>query len=409
MPLELEEILEDGVDSPKPDLRLWLNDRVRHRLLSNRTYYVRTDGNDANDGLTDDAAGAFLTLQAAADVVHETLDTNGFQVTIQAQAGTYNAGVLVDGPFAGGGPVVFSTAVYPSATIVNATICFEARKGAQFYVQGGWNPRGVTQNLVATQHGRIYFSGVNHGSGGAGCIQVYATRDGYIEAQDSYLISGGGENHVQASHGGNFRQDGGTLILLANVSFSHSSYYALTEGDITMTGSSTVDYNGFTCTAKKFVVSHATIQWASIGPDGPVGSLPGEQYGTGRFVAASDQSDLFATTFTLDMSTTGDQTITMAFWSHEIDWWCAEAGTTAACIGKTVGSTNYALVNAHVAAAGAQTVITTACIYVYDGGTGNIFHAAVTARTNTSITITKAKTGTPTGTLTVALVARRRT
>ena len=75
---------------------------VRPRLTANRTYYVRTDGSDSNDGLTDLPGGAFLTIQKAVEAV-AALDLSTYNVTIQVGAGTYPGTITLTGPFVGTG------------------------------------------------------------------------------------------------------------------------------------------------------------------------------------------------------------------------------------------------------------------------------------------------------------------
>lgn len=60
---------------------------ARDLLQEDRTYYVRTDGDDANSGLVNSADGAKLTLNGARDAV-AMLDLNGYTVTIQIADGT---------------------------------------------------------------------------------------------------------------------------------------------------------------------------------------------------------------------------------------------------------------------------------------------------------------------------------
>jgi hypothetical protein len=59
----------------------------RELLTADRTYYVDTAGDNANDGLT--ALTPFLTIQHAINVISKTLDLQGFNVTVSCAAGTY--------------------------------------------------------------------------------------------------------------------------------------------------------------------------------------------------------------------------------------------------------------------------------------------------------------------------------
>jgi hypothetical protein len=64
-------------------------DMGREVLTANRTYYVRSDGNDANTGRANSSGGAWLTLQHAVFYIAENLDIAGFNITISVGAGTF--------------------------------------------------------------------------------------------------------------------------------------------------------------------------------------------------------------------------------------------------------------------------------------------------------------------------------
>lgn len=67
-------------------------------LDASATLYVRTDGNDANDGLTDSAGGAFLTIaRAFAEAAKYRIASSGGDTTIYLGAGTYTEDLQVYG------------------------------------------------------------------------------------------------------------------------------------------------------------------------------------------------------------------------------------------------------------------------------------------------------------------------
>jgi DNA-binding CsgD family transcriptional regulator len=79
----------------------------REVLTANRTYYVRTDGSNSNDGLSNTSGGAFLTIQKAIDIV-AALDLSIYNVTIQVGSGTYTSGAAVNGAWIGAGIVALA-------------------------------------------------------------------------------------------------------------------------------------------------------------------------------------------------------------------------------------------------------------------------------------------------------------
>lgn len=68
---------------------------IRETLTAARTYYVRSDGNNANDGLTNSAGGAKLTIAGALSAAY-SIDAKGQNVTINIAAGTWTENISVD-------------------------------------------------------------------------------------------------------------------------------------------------------------------------------------------------------------------------------------------------------------------------------------------------------------------------
>ena len=116
--------------------------QVRELLTAVRTYYVRTDGNDTNNGLANTSGGAFLTIQHAIDVVCG-LDTGTYTVTIQIADGTY-AGANQLGVIVGSGSVVINGNSGTPANVLISTgssPAFQSPNGS-----GAW----TIQNLKTT-------------------------------------------------------------------------------------------------------------------------------------------------------------------------------------------------------------------------------------------------------------------
>lgn len=202
---------------------------AREKLTENRTYYVRTDGNDANNGLTDTAGGAFLTWQKAVDVA-AALDFNGGQVVIRCAqtTATFTVGAVIPpliGVTGAGNLVLQGNTSLPSAIVINATgtHCFKASGGAcrvegfTFTLAGSGNAAA----LWAEKHGRIeQRSNVFGASTGSSTAHMMATVHGQVDTIGDYAISGGVDTHIKASELGYINCLSHTLTISGTPAFA---------------------------------------------------------------------------------------------------------------------------------------------------------------------------------------------
>ena len=178
---------------------------VRERLTGNRTYHVRTDGSNANDGLSNTAGGAFATLQKAMDVI-AGLDCDIHNVTVSVAPGTY-AAVLVLKSYLGSGNVSFiGDETTPGSVVIEVAgiAVSTAAVGGSFIVAGfrlrstgSQDARCLTRTSLTLrnndyagtsnyrvfcgQFGRISFSGTSNVISGLATGLLLVQSYGYVE------------------------------------------------------------------------------------------------------------------------------------------------------------------------------------------------------------------------------------
>ncbi|KAA9003994.1 hypothetical protein F4V43_11325 [Paenibacillus spiritus] len=137
---------------------------VPQQTTADVTYYVRTDGNDGNNGLANTAAGAFRTIGKAISVIPAIVNHN---LTIVVAAGTYNEDIVVLGKtgagainlYAGGGTVnVLSLSVVRCGVIVavNTIVMTTASKDAiSVYQSVALNLTSVSATASASSYAGV--------------------------------------------------------------------------------------------------------------------------------------------------------------------------------------------------------------------------------------------------------------
>lgn len=239
-------------------------------LSANRTYYVRTDGSDSNNGLTDNAAGAFLTLQKAMDVA-ASLVVGTFVVTVNVRTGTY---------------LGFTGRSVPSGSVV-----FDGGGVATIDNNGGIGVTASGVNLTMTVKG-FSFTDCSFAVFAAGPGAILTVRDftmgatitthlrafnqASITVQGTNTLSANASYHLFADVGGVISIDDQTTTLSGSPVFSGVFAYADNLGIIRRSGA--VTYSGSTgASSKRYDVSvNAVINTGGSGAN----FFPGDTAGT---------------------------------------------------------------------------------------------------------------------------------
>lgn len=216
---------------------------IREKLAAARTYYVRTDGSDANAGLANTAGGAFRTVQAAIDCA-AALDSVIYDVTIQIAAGTYAAPGLTAKTMSGDGLIIIvgdettpgnvvlennSASAQTSSLYALATKTRYHLRGVRLVYTGG----GTGFGLRTTQSAAIFFQNVDFGTGFT--QQIRSADYGYIEATGNYTVSAGASNHWVAVCG-QIRVQSRTITITGTPAFAAAFANAQDPSLVIVTG-----------------------------------------------------------------------------------------------------------------------------------------------------------------------------
>lgn len=193
----------------------------RELLTAARTYYVRTDGNDANTGLSNTSGGAFRTAQRA-NVVAAALDNSGFDITVILAPGTYTDGIqLLE--HIGGGTIYFrgqnNDQTSTKLSIANGSCVrgIETRFSKYKVTHMTLEASGTSGYPILLEGGKNYLTIDQLNFAASGRTHIYVASGSTLNARGAtYTISGGAEAgwHVECVDQATF------LGLLCNVTLT---------------------------------------------------------------------------------------------------------------------------------------------------------------------------------------------
>ena len=196
-------------------------------LTANRTYYVRTDGSDSNNGFANTSGGAFLTVQKAVDTI-AGLDIAGFTVTIQIADGTYNGAVTLKNVLGFASPgnlVIQGNNSTPANVVINnssgagfsADSLFVVWDIKDLKITTGGGLGGIWAVNCSVRFGNLDF-------GACTFAHIFANNGANVTCLSNYTISGNSGIHV-CHVNANIAIQGKTVTLTGTPAFATAFAY----------------------------------------------------------------------------------------------------------------------------------------------------------------------------------------
>lgn len=255
------------------------------RLSANRTFFVRIDGSDGNDGLADTAAGAFRTVQRAVDVA-AALYCGPFTVTVRIGAGSFAEGARLMVPGNGNLRLAIEGAG-AGATTITGTVYGVQVSGPCDLTLRDLRIAGASVTLWARYGARVNLRGtVELGTGTARLIG--ADNAAYVEVLSCILrvgVTGSGHLLFATAGGHIYLGSGVSVVTTAPVTFSATVYAGL-NGIAQIVGSQ-VTWNeaaGAIQGGRYVATGNAVINTVGAGPSFIPGTAAGALTEGGRYL-----------------------------------------------------------------------------------------------------------------------------
>ena len=208
---------------------------IREKLAANRTYYVRSDGSDSNNGLANTSGGAFLTAQKALDAV-SALDCSTYDVTIQLGAGTRTGAMTWRGHVGSGTVTLLGDTTTPANVLFSTTgaTCLTLAPFSRLTISGmklQTTTGGDCVRLSSFSQLRIG-AGINFGACAGAHIACY--QGNVANTGIAYTISGGAVRHLSLIGACFVEYASFTLTLSGTPAWSNAFIYATSGAQVTM-------------------------------------------------------------------------------------------------------------------------------------------------------------------------------